>query len=158
MVSPTRRKIYVVTSIFVVGIALGVGWLFVVSDAGRTAEFDGFTALAQSESWQKGWVPSFIPRNATRIRVGHDIDTNHVYGEFTAQSFLPLRDAPGSRALMGDERTRLLASVTGNVRSQIGKAPILSWCDKADGLGVYLHVKEDGRVMYWGGGDGCAKS
>lgn len=39
-------------------------------------EYDSFTVARDAGAMQRGWLPAWLPPNATRIRERHDLDTN----------------------------------------------------------------------------------
>lgn len=84
---PLRAVAYALMAIVAAIAALWVSLMLLARLDVKSANFPDYAALVQSESWQKGWVPAFMPKAATDIYEEHDLDTNAVYGEFSVQSF-----------------------------------------------------------------------
>jgi hypothetical protein len=48
--------------------------------------FKDYNDIILSKYIEKGWVPKFIPRDCSEIRVINNIDNNHFYGSFSFHS------------------------------------------------------------------------
>lgn len=151
MVSISRYSIRIILTVITVIVLFGV-CLMLLLDAEKVSEkLENYNALQKSESWQKGWVPKLMPTTATNIYVEHDIDTNEVFGEFLVPSFTLEQEVAGIRKLTVEEKTRLLESMPRwSVRRSIGKHTIFNWCDKSEGMLIWLFATDDRRVIYWG--------
>jgi len=40
--------------------------------------------VASDDAFTRGWVPRFLPQSATNIQERHNLDTNEMWGRFTA--------------------------------------------------------------------------
>jgi hypothetical protein len=67
-------------------VGLGLGGLFLLNYLERPRSY--FATFAEMEAagmMSAGWLPEFLPRSASEIREGHDIDTNMVWASFKYQ-------------------------------------------------------------------------
>jgi hypothetical protein len=152
-VSRRRRPsaLFVLTSL--IGLAAVAGlWQILRLDL-ISGRYETFAELEDSKSWQRGWVPDFVPHSATDIFEEHDIDTNGIYGEFSTPDFTPA-DVEGVRMLNSEERRQLLESLwTLGLRRRIGEQPVFRWCGDDQGMLVHFYIRPSGRVIYWGDAD-----
>lgn len=144
-----RRGAFVALSVLVAVPVLGLLLFTLLNLNVISNEFETFDALRRSDSWQKGWVPTFVPETATDIYEEHNIDTNTVYGEFLAPSFSPT-SAPHVRMLDREERRQFLDRLSLFAKWRIGDEPVFLWCSEFEMLSVYLYARPNGRVRYWG--------
>jgi hypothetical protein len=61
--------------------------VFVVAFAGCNGEtvtnsFSNYSEMQSSGIFEKGWLPSYLPKSATNIKESHDLDSNIVNATF----------------------------------------------------------------------------
>ncbi|GGY75002.1 hypothetical protein GCM10011613_20600 [Cellvibrio zantedeschiae] len=64
---------------------------FIAALAGCTGEtvtnsFNNYSEMQASGIFEKGWLPSYLPKSATNIRESHNLDSNIVNASFTFES------------------------------------------------------------------------
>jgi hypothetical protein len=106
-------------------------------------EFATYGDALEAGAVARGWIPSFVPPSATRIRDAHNLDTNHQWLQFD----VPDRDA---RAMVGEmhnlsgEDPRCVQPGRWSVPSRrVGRQPDLASLPHAS---TYLH-SERGRAL-----------
>lgn len=152
MVITKRGVVYVVLGIIAMAVVLWISLMLLTRGEIRSEKFADYAALERSESWQKGWVPAFMPKVAKDIYEEHDLDTNSVYGEFSAPSFA--QELAGMRKLTDAEKIRLIDVMPwGSLRRRIDKQPVFIWCGRTEKMMVHLVVGEGDRIIYWGRAD-----
>jgi hypothetical protein len=152
MVNFKRKILYILLAIILVIAILWSSLLLLSSGEIRSAKFANYAALERSDSWQRGWIPAFVPKEAKNIYEKHDLDTNAVYGEFSAPSFSPER--AGLRKLTDAEKAHLVDALPwGVLRLQVAQHQVFGWCKSAEKMAVHLYVNASGRATYWGNSD-----
>ncbi|MBE9487961.1 MAG: hypothetical protein IMY73_02150 [Bacteroidetes bacterium] len=49
----------------------------------QTNNYATFDKYANSKNFEKGWIPSFVPKDAHNISETHNIDNNIIFGKFS---------------------------------------------------------------------------
>ena len=156
MVICKRSVMYALLGSITIVVALWTALLLLTRGEVRSEKFSDYAALERSESWQKGWVPTFVPKEAKDIYEEHNLDTNSVYGQFSSPSFSP--ELAGLRRLTDAEKVRLIDGMSwGGLKHRIDNLPVFVWCDRTERMMVHLVGSESDRMIYWGRADkSCA--
>jgi hypothetical protein len=79
-------------SIIPAAIAVGFAFAALTSEETPLNHFSTFAQAQQERMFDKGWIPDFIPKDATEIYVQEDMDLNTAYGLFTSNNAASVRE------------------------------------------------------------------
>lgn len=116
--------------------------------------FENLDAAKQEQMVEKGWIPAFMPVDATNIDVDEDLDTARVYGSYISSNTASLRkhcsSAAGSFRVPGygpkwfQEDVKEAGDTADKLRS---KGYEVFHCDEQN-LNV-IFVRSRNYVSYW---------
>lgn len=118
-----------------------------------TNRYASRSQVGAQDAFDRGWIPEFVPANASNIIEAHDIDSNHVRVEFSIPSDEKdlLVDGANFVLLPEDAVSKVTASIDIPRWSTIGNRNLMpvAKCDGDRGVGLGLINTETGRVHYF---------